>query len=164
MPNDLANPSLQGRGPSNARPLHQLRPTKNKMRIERRRPVDTNIGPFSGQERLDAAILDGRTILSRIYRSTVQNLTNEIGNPTAMEQIVIDIAASRLCRVYLANKKFFETGEIETKSELIISWMSSLTRDLALLGLQRRKKDIEVSLSDIVRDMNASKESDGGEE
>lgn len=126
------------------------------MRIVRRQPINSTLGPFTGEGRLQEAIQDGRTAVAKFYRATVDALLADIPDPTAMEMMIIELVASRMCRIYLANRRFFQEEKIEDKSEVIISWMNALRQDLMALGLKRRLRDVEVSLSSVIKEMNAT--------
>jgi hypothetical protein len=61
-------------------------------------------------------------------------------------------------RLFLLQEKRLTAGETKAEDHLL-AWMNALSRDMSLLGLKRRVKDITPSLDSYI----ASKSDDGGD-
>src|SRR5690348_351731 len=115
------------------------------MEIEkkrRRRP--RRAGPFSRS----LTDLDRRTRAAKIMREIVSELEAHVGNaPTAAEYLIIRQAAWKATRLHLLAERFLAGTDLaEGSDHHALAWSNSLARDLALLGLERRTKEISGGL------------------
>lgn len=112
------------------------------------------IGPYSKDRQIINACVDKRTKVGRVYRATVQDLTNQIGNPTPAQILLIQSAALKSCRLYLLSERFLNEDEIANNicDNQALAWLNSLRMDLQAIGLEKKApKEIGPTLSDILR-------------
>ncbi len=121
------------------------------------------VGPFSRDRRLVEATVDRRTKVGRLFRTTVADLSDQIGGaPTPAQSLIIQSAALKACRLYLLSEKLLDGGEIGEKSDHnALAWLNSMRLDLTALGLARQIRDIGPTLADIIAQHEANDEVDG---
>ncbi len=107
------------------------------------------IGPTSRARAI--AEVDRRTKIGRLYRETMADLIGHVGGaPTAAEMLLIESVAIKAVRVRLVTERLLRGEEIATGSDHhLLSWSNALGRELAMLGLASRARDITPTLDEI---------------
>ena len=104
--------------------------------------VRTRLGTFSRASAVRRA--DGRTVEAKIIRDVQRQLLEQYGGEsatTAAQRIAIHAAAVLTFRLRAACERYVMTEDIEGLDRHICALVGSLTRTLALLGLEHQAKD-----------------------
>jgi hypothetical protein len=82
--------------------------------------------------------VDGRTREAEVLRRVRADLTNNIGQPNVVQQMLIERCAWLSVRIAMLDRKI-EKGESFTQvdSNTYLAWHNSLVRTLARLGIKR---------------------------
>ena len=98
-------------------------------------------GPFSRDETLTA--LDARTRAGRVMKGVIRQLTDQIGDATAGQRLLIQSAALKATRLALLSEQLLDgTPASEGSDHHALAWLNSLRLDLMALGLERRERQI----------------------
>jgi hypothetical protein len=94
------------------------------------------VGPHSRPHTL--AKVDGRTKEGTVLNRVREDLTNHIGHPNIVQQMLIERCAWLSVRIAMLDRKI-EKGEAFTQvdSNTYLAWHNSLVRTLARLGIKR---------------------------
>lgn len=98
-------------------------------------------GPFSRDESL--VVLDDRTRADRVMKGVIRALSEQIGDPTTAQGLLIQSAALKATRLSLLSEQLL-TGAppSEGSDHHALAWLNSLRLDLMALGLERRERQI----------------------
>ncbi len=120
----------------------------------------TPVGPFSKDRRIVEATLDRRSKVGRLFRTTVNDLSAQIGgDPSPAQALLIQAAALKAARLYLLSEKLLNGGDLSEGSDhSALAWLNSMRLDLSALGLERRIRDSGPSLQDIIRQHEAAQD------
>ncbi len=121
-------------------------------RQTKQRPSNMPLGPFSKDRRIVQASVDRRSKVGRLFRTTIADLSDQVGGkPTPAQSLIIQSAALKACRLYLLSEKLLHGSDMaEASDHHALAWLNSLRLDLTSLGLERRMKDVGPSLADIL--------------
>ena len=98
-------------------------------------------GPFSRDKSL--VLLDDRTRAGRVMKGVIRQLTDQIGDPTTAQALLIQSAALKATRLSLLSEQLL-TGAppSEGSDHHALAWLNSLRLDLMAIGLERRERQI----------------------
>jgi hypothetical protein len=106
------------------------------------------IGAFS--RRLSFSDLDGRTNAGKYANSIKNDLENQIGNPSAAQQILIKLIAVKVLRCEMMYDQVLSNpngGNLQDRVEnYFLAWSNSIRRDLEALGVLGPPSDAEALL------------------
>jgi hypothetical protein len=98
-------------------------------------------GPFSHDQSL--AVLDNRTRAGRVMKGVIRQLTDQIGDPTTAQGLLIQSAALKATRLALLSEQLLDgKPPAEGSDHHALAWLNSLRLDLMALGLERRERQI----------------------
>jgi hypothetical protein len=96
-------------------------------------------GPFSRDQSLTD--MDNRTRAGRVMKGVIRELTDQIGDPTAGQRLLIQSAGLKATRLALLSEQLLDgTPPSEGSDHHALAWLNSLRLDLMALGLERREK------------------------
>lgn len=107
------------------------------------------IGPTSRSRAI--AEFDRRTKIGRLYKATMSDLVAHVGGaPTAAELLLIESITTKAVRVRLLTERLLAGEEIATGTDHhLLAWSNAMGRELAMLGLASRARDITPTIDDI---------------
>jgi hypothetical protein len=112
-------------------------------------------GPFSRDEALVA--LDDRTRAGRVMKGVIRQLTDQIGDATAAQRLLIQSAGLKATRLSLLSQQLLDgTPPSEGSDHHALAWLNSLRLDLMALGLERRERAI-LNLDSYLKDKATTK-------
>ena len=98
-------------------------------------------GPFSRDQSL--TVLDHRTRAGRVMKNVIRQLTDQLGDPTTAQGLLIQSAALKATRLALLSEQTLDgTAPSEGSDHHALAWLNSLRLDLMALGLERRERQI----------------------
>jgi hypothetical protein len=98
-------------------------------------------GPFSRDESL--ATLDNRTRAGRVMKGVIRQLTEQIGDPTAGQGLLIQSVGLKATRMALLAEQLLDgTPPSEGSDHHALAWLNSMRLDLQALGLERRERQL----------------------
>jgi hypothetical protein len=111
------------------------------MALSRTRDRHRKPGPFSRDESLTT--LDHRTRAGRVMKGVIRQLTDQIGDPTPAQGLLIQSAGLKATRLALLSEQLLAgTPPCEGSDHHALAWLNSLRLDLMALGLERRERQI----------------------
>jgi hypothetical protein len=111
------------------------------MVLSRTRSRHRKPGPFSRDEALTE--LDARTRAGRVMKGVIRQLSDQIGDATAGQRLLIQSAALKATRLALLSEQLLDgTPPSEGSDHHALAWLNSLRLDLMALGLERRERQI----------------------
>jgi len=117
--------------------VHEAPPGMSEAQHKRRYIHEApELGPHSRAHCL--AKVDGRTREGSVLNRVRADLTNHLGNPNIVQQMLIERCAWLTVRIEMLDRKI-EKGEgfTQVDSNTYLAWHNSLVRTLARLGIRR---------------------------
>lgn len=113
------------------------------------KPARSRVGMFSRASAVRN--VDGRTVEARIVKSTIADLTDQLGgDPTAAQQLLIHGTAVLVLRLRVALDRYTSgIGDVESLDRHVVSLQNSLRHNLQAIGLARVEQ-APPSLADIL--------------
>lgn len=88
-------------------------------------------------------MLDNRTRAGRVMKNVIRQLTDQIGDPTTAQALLIQSAALKATRLSLLSEQLLNgKPPSEGSDHHALAWLNSLRLDLVALGLERRERQI----------------------
>ena len=88
-------------------------------------------------------VLDDRTRAGRVMKGVIRQLTDQLGDPTTAQGLLIQSAALKATRLALLSEQLLDgTPPSEGSDHHALAWLNSLRFDLMALGLERRERQI----------------------
>jgi hypothetical protein len=108
--------------------------------------------PWTGKQNRFRQI-DGRLFEGKLERRTIRDLTRHLGGePTVPQDILIRQAAKLVVVLDMLSVELVEKGEVsDFASRRYLAWCNSLTRILAMLGIEQPHKAPTKKLADVIR-------------